>query len=139
MDDRRVMTHKTITLNVPDELYERVQEAADASERSLETVLLESLDVLFGRPADDMETLLTLLPNYSDAQLWGLVYRRLHWTDSLRLRDLIAKGKQGTLTEAEERELNRLTEEVDLDMLLRSEALAMLNQRGQDISAYLRV
>lgn len=41
------MTHKTITLNVPDELYKRVQEAAEASDCPVETVLLESLDLLF--------------------------------------------------------------------------------------------
>jgi hypothetical protein len=133
------MNHKTITLNVPEELYERVQEAAEASDRSLETVLLESMDVLFRRSPNDLDELLKNLPTYTDAQLWAFVYRRLPWTDSLRLRELIAKGKQGTLNESEEYELNRLSDTVDGDMLLRSEALELLQQRGQDISSYLKM
>jgi len=50
---------------------------------------------------------------------------------SLRLRELSAKGKQEALTADEEWELNELLNLVDRQMLLRSEALLLLRQPKQ--------
>ena len=58
---------------------------------------------------------------------------------SLRLRELSAKRKQETLTADEERELDDLLNLVDRQMLLRSEALLLLKQRGQDVESYLKL
>ncbi len=128
------MGEKSVTLQLPDELYESVQAAAEASERPLEEVLLESIGVLFRRPSADLERMLAELADYSDSQLWAVVYRRLPWTQSLRLRELNAKGE---LTDAEQSELEQLIDLVDRYMLLRSEALLLLKQRGQDVDTYL--
>jgi hypothetical protein len=132
------MGEKSITLQLSDELYESVQEAAEASERPLEDVLLESIGVLFRRPSAtvNLERLLNELADYTDAQLWAVVYRRLPWTQSLRLRELNGKG---SLIEAEQYELEQLIDQVDRNMLLRSEALLLLKQRGQDVDSYLKI
>jgi hypothetical protein len=107
----------------------------------LETVLVESLSTLFTPPpaSANIATLLAALPDYPNVQLWAVVYRRLPWTQSLRLRELSAKGQQGALTHTEQAELEQLLEWVDRDMLLRSEALLLLKQRGQDVDAYLKL
>lgn len=135
------MSEKTITLQIPDELFESLRETAVASERPIETVMLESLNVLFQRPslATNIEALLLELRAYTDEQLWAVVYRRLPWTQSLRLHELAAKGKQGFLTETETTELEQLVDLNDRYMLLRSEALLLLKQRGQDINPYLKL
>jgi hypothetical protein len=120
-------------------LYESLREAAEASDRPLETVLVESLTTLFTPPpaSANIATLLATLPDYPNVQLWAVVYRRLSWTQSLR--ELSAKGQQGALTPTEQAELEQLLEWVDRDMLLRSEALLLLKQRGQDVNAYLKL
>lgn len=133
------MSNKSITLQLPDELFERVVEAAEAADRPIETVLLESLDVLFPAPNIGLEQSLNALSDYSDTQLWAVVYRQVPWTQSLRLRELSAKGKQAPLTNSEQHELEQLIDLVDRYMLLRSEALLLLKQRGHDIETYLRL
>ena len=60
------MTQAPILLQLPDELYERLREIADDSQRPLESVLIDSLTLLFGN-------LPTIAPHqlatFSDEQL----------------------------------------------------------------------
>ena len=77
------------------------------------------------------------MPSYSDAQLWAVVYQRLAWPQSQRLHELSAKNKLEKLTEDEQSEFEHLLTLNDRAMLLRSEALLLLKNRGHDIAAYL--
>ena len=86
----------------------------------------------------DLATSLAALPGCADAQLWAVVYQRLAWPQSQRLHDLSAKSKLERLTEDEQRELEGLLSSNDRAMLLRSEALRLLQNRGYDIEAYLK-
>ncbi len=135
------MSRKSVTLEIPDDLYEQVQQIAEASERSPEAILLESIDVLFRQPAasTSIDRLLSELPHYSDAQLWGVVNRQLPWMQTLRLRELSGRNKQGALSTIEQTELNTLIDRGDRYMLLRSEALLLLQQRGHEIKSYLKL
>jgi hypothetical protein len=67
------MPGKSITLDLPDDLYERVHQLAERSQRPVEHVVLESLRVLFVPPpsSTDLATSLAALPGYADAQLWA--------------------------------------------------------------------
>jgi hypothetical protein len=78
------------------------------------------------------------LASYSDAQLWAVVYQRLAWAQSQRLHELSTKNKLERLTEDEQRELEDLLAWNDHAMLLRSEALRLLKDRGYDIAVYLK-
>jgi hypothetical protein len=133
------MPGKSITLDLPEELYERVRQVAEQSQRPLERVLVESLRLLFVLPptSTDVATTLATMPGYSDAQLWAVVYQRLAWPQSQRLHELSAKHKLEKLTEDEQSELEHLLTLNDRAMLLRSEALLWLKNRGHDIAAYL--
>jgi hypothetical protein len=134
------MPGKSITLDLPDDLYEHVHRVAAQSQRPVERVLLESLRLLFVPPPSsaDLTTSLAALPSYSDAQLWAVVYQRLAWPQSQRLHELSAKNKLERLTADEQRELEDLLSSNDRAMLLRSEALRLLKHRGYDIEAYLK-
>ena len=133
------MSQQPVLLNLPDELYERIQQIAEESQRSVEAVMLESLDLLFSQksPNDDLDTMLTALSKYTDEELWALVHRRMAWSQSMRLHELSDKGKRGILPAQEQRELDGLLAQVDRDMLLRSEALLLLKQRGHHLEPYL--
>jgi len=72
---------------------------------------------------------------YTDDELWAVVNQRLTQKQDTRLRELIALGKQGQLTADEQTEMERLIDLVDHQMLLRSEALLLLQQRGHGIDS----
>ena len=133
------MSGKSITLNLPEDLYERVRQVAAQSQRPLERVLVESIRLLFVLPptSTDVAATLTAMPSYSDAQLWAVVYQRLAWPQSQRLHELSAKNKLEKLTEDEQSDLEYLLTLNDHAMLLRSEALLLLKNRGHNIAPYL--
>ena len=79
------------------------------------------------------------LHHYTDEQLWAVVYQRLAWPQDTRLRELIALGKQGLLSDDEKAEMERLIDLVDRMMMLRSQALLLLKQRGHDVETQLKL
>jgi len=73
------------------------------------------------------------LQQYTDDGLWAVVDQRLTQEQDTRLRQLIPLGKQGQLAVDEQAEMERLVDLVDHQMLLRSETLLLLQQRGHDV------
>lgn len=131
-------TH-SIRVELPDELYEHVREAATRSDQSVETVLVGTLTLLFGDLPGGWDHLEATLDSLPDEQLWALVYRRLAWPAIAQLRQLTAHGKQAPLTEAEQAELDTLIDETDRYALLRSRVLLLLKQRGHNVEARLKL
>ncbi len=130
------MTQASILLQLPDELYERLREIADDSHRPVESVLIDSLSLLFGDlPTINPEQLV----KFSDEQLWALVHRQIAWPQDARLRELTARGKQGRLSEDEQSELEALIDAYDQYVLLRSQALIQLKQRGYNVEQRLKL
>jgi hypothetical protein len=83
--------------------------------------------------------LLQSLKNYTDEQLWALVHQRLTASQDARLRELIALGKVGQITSDEKAEMERLIDLLDHQMLVRSEALLLLKQRGYPVETQLQL
>jgi hypothetical protein len=133
------MSGKPITLDLPDDLYDQVCYVAEQHQRPIEHVLIESIRLLFvpPSPSPDLTTSLATLSNYTDEQLWAVVYQRLAWPQAQRLHELSAQTKQERLTTNEQHELDHLLTLNDRAMLLRSEALRLLKNRGHDIATYL--
>lgn len=130
------MSQSPILLQLPDELYERLREIADDSHRPVESVLIDSLTLLFGDlPTINPEQLVT----FSDEQLWALVHRMIAWPQDARLRELTAQGKQRELSADEQSELESLIDAYDQYVLLRSQALLHLKQRGYDVEQRLKL
>jgi hypothetical protein len=132
------MPDSTVELHIPAEVYERATQIARASNRSVESVLLDGLNLLFGA-LPDSKLSPDKLNTYTDEQLWAIVHQRLAWPQDTRLRELIALGQQGQLKDNEIAEMERLVDLVDHQMLLRSEALLLLKQRGHDVEAKLKL
>ncbi|MCC6613355.1 MAG: hypothetical protein IT320_07735 [Anaerolineae bacterium] len=132
------MSRQSITLELPDELYDRVREIAAAHQLDIESVLVDSIALMFGeldKNALETATLTTL----SDEQLWAIVHRHLAYPQDARQRELGEKADDGTLTDDERAETIRLAAQVDRYVLLRSQALLLLKQRGYDVEQRLRL
>lgn len=130
-----------ISLNIPYDLYNRIRQSAEINNRPFETEMLESLNVLFktATTPTHLDAELDKLPSYSTGQLWAVVYRRLASHQTKRLHTLVAQSKQDELSKYEQDELNTLLELNNIQMVLRSEALLLLQQRGSDVHTYMQM
>lgn len=134
------MEEKTITLSIPLNVYERVQERAKATNRSPEGIAADSLSLLYGGAVDvPVEELLTQLATYSDAELWVLVYTHLTAAQQERLAALDNWRHDRPLTPEETAEHAALMQVIERQMRLRARALRLLAERGQDIGQYAGV
>ena len=132
------MSNTAITLTLPDTLYAQVNQIAKASGQPVESVILATLTMLTSQPLT-LSTDTAFLSNYTDTQLWGVIYRHLPEYINRRWQDLLAMRDQRPLTDTEQTELDRVVEMIDLYVLHRSQALVLLKQRGYDIDVYLHV
>ena len=132
------MKQQSVLLQLPQELYERVRELAQGSHQPIEQILLDSLSLVFGDLPPESELNPDTLQSLSDEQLWALVYRPLAWPQDARLRELTALSKLHPLSENEQAEMEALVGQVDRYVLLRSQALLLLKQRGYDVEMRLK-
>lgn len=132
------MSKDLYRLAIPEHLLNRPQRIAHENKRSVDTVLIESLDLFFGDVAgEDLSP--EALKDFSDEQLWAIVHRRLAWPQNSRLQELAALGDEGEMSAEQLNEMEGLIELVDHQMLLRSKALLLLKWRGCDNQKHLQL
>lgn len=133
------MTTKTITLQIPENIYTRLQQAARATRRTLDEVVLHAVQV--GSPPrwDDApanyQADLAALDRLDDDTLWQVVRRRTSAETMARYQELLDKNAEETLTAAEREELTRLRMEAERLMLCKAHAAALLRWRGYSVPA----
>lgn len=129
----------SITLQLPQRLYQRLANAAQATQRPLEAVILHALEV--GSPPDwddvpeAFQADLAALEQLDDASLWAIALGRNSATNITRYDELLDRNQQGTLTDAEQLELATLRHQADRFMLCKAQAAALLRWRGYQISS----
>ena len=130
----------SITLNVPEDLYSRIQEKASRSQRSLEAEFISVLSTAVSGteelPAELSEVVETL-DSLDDAQLWESAKAHLPEKVSEELQLLHLKQQRQGLTEQERQRSETLCLEYDRAMLVRARAAALLKERGHDVSSLL--
>lgn len=134
------MTYQPVTVRLPDQLYERVRQRAQARNRSLESELIQAVQT--GLDIDDeehdiapeIESELAQLLFLADDDLWRAAQLTMPDTTSARMEELLWKSKAEGLTRAEREEVDRLQLLGQRVMLIRAEAAVLLKNRGFDIS-----
>jgi hypothetical protein len=126
-----------IRLELPEDIYRRLTEAATLTRLPLEEVLVQTirgnLPPVLADLDQEQRPLVADLPGLDDAALWAVARAPLpaaHWR---RHQRLLQKGEQGALTPTEQAALAALREETDRDVLRRSYALALLKWRGHTV------
>ena len=131
------MSGRTITLTLPDPLYERIRETAEASSRSFEEVLTQSIALSLPPLEDDLpselRSELVALPLLSETELQNMAGQSMDEEAQAQLETLADLQKHRSLTEAEQTTLDQLTEEARRIMLRKAEVYRLLAQRGHTI------
>ena len=128
------MPTETITLQIPEILYQRLMNTANATQRSIEEVILHALQV--GSPPqwddvpEEFQADIAALDKLDDNTLWQIVNSRKTAGEMERYDSLLERNSNGTITEAERLELMALRQEADLFMLRKAQAAVLLRWRG---------
>jgi hypothetical protein len=69
---RELLTTRTININLLDDVYRRLQQVADATQRPMEAVVIQSIQGNLPPSADDLHGELSALQDLSDANLCAL-------------------------------------------------------------------
>ncbi len=128
------MSAQTVTLTLPETLYERAKETAQAIDRSLEQVLTQS--IALSLPAletdlpPDIRSELAALSLLSDDELWAIARSTMDERQQDRLQDLAEAQKHRSLTLAEQSDLAQLMDNAERVMLRKAETYRLLARRG---------
>lgn len=130
------MANHTLTLNIPDTLYSRLQARAEQTHRTVEAEVLEAVATSVADeelPADVAEAVAALAVA-DDATLWQAARSRLSQDVSDEIEELHLKQQRVGLTEAEKHRLAGLMRQYDRVLSVRAEAVGLLKERGHDVS-----
>ena len=127
---------QSVTLNLPEGLFDDVQRIAKASNQPLEEVLLMALRVSLPDISDLPEAVvkdLLLLEKLSDAALKQVMLETVDANTQKDLSTLLEKNREGTLTESEQERLNALQREADKVMFRKARVAVLLRFRGKRV------
>lgn len=131
------MTLRTVTMQLPENLYLRLQQTAQATKQSFEAILLRALQV--GSPPAwesapaEFQADLAALDRLDDAALWRMARTRATAAQMERYQTLLDKNANNALSAEERAELAQLRAEFDRQMLRKVHAAALLQWRGHQI------
>jgi hypothetical protein len=129
------------SVTLPDEIYEQIQQIAQSSKQSVETILQENIgwfyDPVLMLEEHNLDHLVESIKSYPNAVLWFIVDNKIMRMHLVRLRELNERADYEPLTEPERVEQEFLLGLYDSYLLVRSQALAVLKQRGEDIETNL--
>lgn len=129
------MTVKSVTLQLPETLYLRLQQVASGMHQSLDDVLIRAVQVGSPPSWEDapaaFQSDLAALDRLDDQSLWRIARHTQLDQDWSRYQELLDKNANGEMTAIEHMELERLRTEADRFMLRKAHAAALLRWRGQ--------
>jgi hypothetical protein len=132
------MAVQTVTLNIPEPIYQRARHAAEVLQRQVEDVILDTLattlPTLDDAPAE-MASELAAMAHLSDEALQGMANNVMAEERQELLDHLLDKQGRGVLDKAGQRELAALMAEYGRAMLRRAKAVALLIGRGRPVPA----
>lgn len=131
------MVMQSITVTLPENLYERLKQASLAMRVPLDEVLVRALQVGSPPSWEDAPALfqadLAALDRLDDDYLWRITRSTQLNQSWSRYHDLLDKNANGTITASERAELERLRTEADRFVLRKAHAAALLRWRGHQV------
>jgi hypothetical protein len=134
------MAERQITITVPDETYEPFQRRAERERRSVEEVMVAAMEAAIQRDPDQTSSwraALGALAWLDTPTLWQIIERGAETDDVLLLRALYEQRQQADPPPGTDAITRTLIAQHDRTVLIRAQALALLRQRGEDVSAII--
>ena len=131
------MALKTLTLSLPDSIYQQLVDLAQKSDRPLEeeTVrLINSALMTDAELAADISDRLNQLVLLTDAELWNAARSQASEDDDDLMQELLEKQQRQGLTPEESEQAQMLSRLFNHIMMVRAKSAALLAERGHDIS-----
>jgi hypothetical protein len=132
------MTDHPITFPLPEYLYDRARQIAEATAQPIESVLVRQLEEAFAEPLPTLlpgeQAELDALTNLSDDALWTFAQEQMPSVKQERMQILMRGNTKGTLTISERAELDLLVEQGQRLMLRKAQAAALLTERGYKVT-----
>lgn len=128
------MTSETVTIEVPQTLYRRLERLAALTHRPLESLVTQTLLSSLPPLPDDLspairDALVAIEPS-SDDDLLQIVHSTFSEAQYEQLTALRERRRAGLLTPEEQITLERLSQEADLLALCKAYAAVLLKWRG---------
>lgn len=124
----------SITLQLPERLYQRLVSTAQATQQPLEAVILHALEV--GSPPDwddvpeEFQADLAALDRLDDNALWSIARGHHTSSNTARYDELLELNRENRLSDAEKIELAQFRQTADAFMLRKAHATTLLRWRG---------
>lgn len=134
------MAEQTLTLRIPEHLYQRLKQRAEGTHRPIE---LAALDLLAANASEeesvagDLQDLHATMDQLPDEELWAAARNTLAREAGEKLRRLRVKQRRTGLTLAEWHRRDELLRQYDRGILIRAHAAALLKARGHDVDVLL--
>lgn len=128
---------QSVTVELPEALYRQLQQRAATSKSSVEAELVKvvaSVIPTVGELTSDLSSRLEEMRLLDDTALRKVAHSRLSKKAQAQLETLNYKRQREGLSEAEAIKANRLLHQYERVIVLRSQAVRLLTERGQDVS-----
>ncbi|MGH2461888.1 MAG: hypothetical protein ACRDIY_23785 [Chloroflexota bacterium] len=131
------MASRSISVELPDAVYNQIKRAAERAGRPIDQVLTEALTVV--APVIDtapmsLQSALAQLAYLNDAALWQASRATMASEKRVRLQTLHNFQQRRSLTDAERSEEQSLLQLYRETLLVRAQAAVLLKQRDYDVS-----
>jgi hypothetical protein len=127
---------QTITLTVPDRVFQPIQRVAEATDQPIETLLLTALEAslppLEGLPPELMDALIEL-EKLDDQALWRVMAETVPLQTQRQIEEFLQRINSGSISEIEREQLASLQQQADLVMLRKARAANLLRFRGKRV------
>ncbi|MDB9524899.1 hypothetical protein PN498_02770 [Oscillatoria sp. CS-180] len=128
---------QTLTIRLPDSIYQKLVELAHDSERPLEEETLHLLNSALStnsKYAADIEAQLNQLSLLTDKELWDAATFAVSDEDNDLMQVLLEKRQREGLTSVEAEQVQVLSDHFNQIMMVRAQAAVILAERGHDIA-----
>jgi hypothetical protein len=127
------MTFQTITLRVPNTVYQRAKRTAEALQRPVDKTIIDTLRVALPALDDvplEMTNDLAAMSTFSDETLWEIARSVMPVKSQTRLRALATAQRERSLTRTKLQKLDELRREYGRITLRKAHAYSLLRERG---------
>lgn len=131
------MNFHTVTLDLPEQVYEQIQKAAQKAHRPVKELLVEAVTAVapvIEHASTDLRSALAQMAYWNDAALWQAARSTLTAEQKARLEALHDQQQRRSLTQEESSEEKALLQLYRETLLVRAQAAVLLKQRNYNIA-----